>query len=486
MKKSVLFLINGLGIEKAGSYSIAIDQCMPKLSRIKETSFFTTAVINSLEYRSAYEQFFLGDTYRNELKFIHEKIMDPSFSTNPVYQNFSNDLTGVETAKLHVFLEPTNEKIVDEVNTLVKTLSLSEKKQVYLHLLLSQQTTNEYQKLIEIINYIKYHLDSRITVGFILGKEVVSDTISQEEIDKIRKLFFFCSAERWSDTEKKLLSLRAENVRPCMVNGFCVTNSCTIQNGDVILFFNTKRTSYDKFIQIIEDNREWAFKTQESKLSIYSMIQLDTKYSIPCFTPSILYDNSLSNLLEKAGKKALIITSEENMSLVNFLANGFLYQNNPRIQFMRNDDSYFSNLLNVQNIINNTDYELIIFDYHMDVSHTINDLKEQLGRIDVVLGHVGSVCENKHSLIITSLYGLKKELPLAPYNPEMVMLNYEMQIPIFFFDYSYPRSKYALAPGETNEILSTALRLVWNEGDIYSLIREKGLINNLIKTFRGN
>ena len=57
MKKSVLFLINGLGIEKAGSYSIAIDQCMPKLSRVKETSFFTTAIIDSLEYRSAYEQY---------------------------------------------------------------------------------------------------------------------------------------------------------------------------------------------------------------------------------------------------------------------------------------------------------------------------------------------------------------------------------------------------------------------------------------------
>ena len=36
MKKSIIFLINGLGIEKPGSYSIAIDQCMPKLSRTKD------------------------------------------------------------------------------------------------------------------------------------------------------------------------------------------------------------------------------------------------------------------------------------------------------------------------------------------------------------------------------------------------------------------------------------------------------------------
>ena len=35
MKKSILFLINGLGIERPGSYSISIDQCMPNLAKIK-------------------------------------------------------------------------------------------------------------------------------------------------------------------------------------------------------------------------------------------------------------------------------------------------------------------------------------------------------------------------------------------------------------------------------------------------------------------
>ena len=486
MKKSVLFLINGLGIEKAGSYSIAIDQCMPKLSRVKETSFFTTAVIDSLEYRSAYEQFFLGNTYKKELKFIREKILGESLASNPVYQSFYQDVISSPTSKLHVFLEPSNERIVEEVNDLVKILTLDEKKQVYLHLLVSQQTINEYQKLIEIVNYIKYHLDTRITVGFMLGKEFISDEVSKEQMDSIRKLFFFCSAERWSDTEKKLTSLRDENVRPCLMPGFCTTNSCTIQNGDVILFFNTKRTTYDKFIHIIEENREWAFKTNESKLPFYSMIQLDTKYQIPCFAPSIDYENSLSNLLEKSNKKALIITSEANMTLVNFLANGLVYENNPRIQFMRNDDAFFSNLSNVQSVIEHPEYELVIFDYHMDTSKTINDLKEQLQRIDIVLGNVASVCENKHSLLITSLYGLKKEMPLAPYNPEMVTLNYEKQIPIFFFDYSYPRTKYALSGGETNDILFTALRLIWDNNEIYSLVHEKGLVNNFIKIFKGN
>ena len=83
-KKSIIFLINGLGIEKPGSYSISLDQDMPNLARTKETSYFTTAITNSLEYRSAYQQFFVGDTYKTELDYIQTNIINENIKTNPV------------------------------------------------------------------------------------------------------------------------------------------------------------------------------------------------------------------------------------------------------------------------------------------------------------------------------------------------------------------------------------------------------------------
>lgn len=479
MKKSVLFLINGLGIEKPGSYSISIDQCMPKLARIKETSFFTTAFINSIEYRSAYENFFLGDTYKKEISFIMDNILNDDVVNNNTFKTMKEKLSN-DTNKLHVFLEPTNDKIAEAVNALVTKLELPQNKQVYLHLILSQQTVNEYKKLINVVNYIKYHLDTRITVGFIIGKELLSDELTPVELDTMKKLFFYCSCERWSETEKKFMSLQESNIRPCVAPGFCTTTSCTINNGDVVLFFNTRRTSYDKFIKAIYNNCEAVFKTSDYSIPIYSIIRLDTKFDVVPFAENIIYDNSLDRVLKKANKQALIITDEKNMSLVNFLANGLNYVNNPSIQFMRLDYNYLNNAQNIANIIDNSPYELIIFDYHMDVSKTVNDLKEQLAQIDNVLGLIGDVCQNKHSLFITSLYGLKRDLPLAPYNTEIVTLDYEMQIPIFFFDYTYPRSKYALSPGETNDILSTAIKVIWDDPSLDSLIRLKGLFNNLM------
>jgi hypothetical protein len=478
MKKSVIFLINGLGIEKPGSYSISIDQCMPNLARTKETSYYTSAFIKSLEYRSAYQNFYLGDTYKKELNYIREHVLNQNLNNNPTYQKFVNDACR-EEGKIHIFVEPTTDKVVEEINQLINTLTLNKNKQVFLHLILSQQTVNEYGSLITIINYIKYHINEHITVGFIIGKEFLSDNLTKEELSFMKKLFFYCSAERWSETDKKLNSLKETNVRPCLSPGFCAVNTCNITNNDVIMFFNTKRDNYDKFIRSIYENASEVFRTSEFNLPIYSILKLDSQYQVNYFIENVVYEDSLAAILKKANKKALIITSEENINLLNFYANGYNHVNNPDIAFMKIDFNFLDSVMNVCNLIDNSIYDLIIFDFHMMVDKTINDLKDYLEHLDKILGYVADACVNKHSLFISSLYGLKKTLPIANYNTEEVTIDYEMQIPIFFFDYSYPRSKYILIPGETNDILSTAIRCIWDDNSLISLIKVKGLINNL-------
>ena len=480
MKKSVIFLINGLGIERAGSYSISIDQTMPNLSRTKETSYFTTAITSSLEYKSAYQRFFLGDTSALELDYIKNTILNEDLKNNITYQNLSNDIA-IENTKVHMFVEPKSEGVVDKINDLVNTFSLAKDKKVYLHLLLTQQTVAEYDKLISIINYIKFHLNEHITVGFVIGKESLSDQITPEQLDFIKKLFFYCSAERWTNTEYKLQDLKSNNIRPCEIQGFCTTNQCYISNNDTIMFFNTNGVNYDNIISSIMDSAPGIFK-EDSKLHYYSLIKLDTKYNIPCFKENVEYDSSLSSKLQRNNKKALILTDNENMGLVNFYANGLNPVNNPIISFMNKDDNLY-NKDYINNLINATDYDLFIFDYHMDVSSTINNLKNQLSKLDIIIGHLADACVNKNSLFVTSLYGLKKELPVADYNMEKVLIDYEMQIPIFFFDYTYPRSKYDLFPGETNDILDSALKCITDDPTIDSLIRTKTVVGSLLKAF---
>ena len=473
MKKSVIFLINGLGIEKPGSYSIAIDQCMPNLCRLKETSYFTTAFTNSLEYKSAYQQSFLGDTYASEIEYIKENVLNDDVVNNQVYQNMYNTIKNT-TGKIHVFIDPTNEKVVDLINGLCTRLEIPENRQVYLHLLLSHQSVTEYKKIITIVDYIKYNINTNITVGFVFGKEFLTGNDNKLLMNEMKKILFFCSCERWTNTEDKFNSLMQDNIPPCKAPGFCATNSCFIENGDAIMFFNTRRDNFDDFINAIYTNAPEVYKTTEFKLPIFALIQLYSKYQISYLCEKINYEHSFANVLLKNNKKALILTDAKHVEIVNFNANGLEAVNNPRIQFMLLDQS-LQNKDVIENIIDKTDYDIIIFDYHMNVSRTIEDLKNQLENVDVVLGLIGPLCENKHSLFISSLFGLKKQLPVADYNTEMVTLNYEDQIPIFFYDYTFPRSKYKLRPGETNNILSSALKIVTDSPELESLIVQKGL-----------
>lgn len=481
-KKSVIFLINGLGIERPGSYSIAIDQCMPNLAHVKETSYFTTAYTKSLEYRGAYQRFFLGDTYSLELDYINTNVINQQLPGNPTYQSFQQSVSG--EGKLHIFVEPNDKQVVDIINNLINSLTLPEKKEIYLHLLLSQLTVSDYKDLISTVNYIKYHLNTHITVGFIIGKEYFTENPTKDENDFAKKLLFYCSAERWIDTDKKLTSLQEANIRPCVAPGFCATNTCFISNNDTIMFFNTRKDDYDKFINSILNNAPEAFKTDTFNLPMYSLIKLYSKHEIPAFSENVEYKSSFSLLLEKSDKEALIITDEKNIGLVNLLANGLNNVNNPSIQFMKMNDTYYNDYNNILGLIDNSIYDIIIFDCFMDKGQTVNDIKENLTKIDIILGNVAKVCENKHSLFITSLYGMKKSLPLAPYNTEMVTIDYETQIPIFFFDYSYPKGKYRLYPGETNDILNSAVRCVWDNSEVYTLIRSKDLLVNLMSAFK--
>lgn len=481
MKKSIIFLINGLGIERPGSYSISIDEAMPNLSRAKETSYFTTAIISSLEYKEAYESFFLGDTSKQELEYLKEYLVNDSIDELGLYKEIAEKIKEKENSKIHIFIETLNERIVEQINTLFKGLiGENINKKIYLHLLLTQQTEKDYPAINKIINYIRFHLNENIQVGFIIGKESVGQQPTKEQNIFLKKMFFECQCERWTSTEVKLNSLAEKKVRPCEVEGFCTTKECFISNNDMLFFFNTRRENYDKFIEVIYRGAKELFK-EGVNLPISSLIRLYSNYKVPSFIENLEYENSLSNILIRNKKKCLIITDKQNINDINFYANGLNSINNPIICFMEKT-SAFQEQDKIEKLINDMPYDLIIFDYEMDTSSTINHLKEELSKLDVILGNIIRVCENKHALFITSLYGIKKTLPVADYNKEEVTIDYELRIPIFFYDYSYPKGKYDLFPGETHDILLSAVKCITYDEKLDSLIREKTLIGSLLKS----
>ena len=135
----------------------------------------------------------------------------------------------------YVYLKktPNEVKALDDVS-----LELPEGKIIYMHLILPQLSENDYSNINAIVNSLKYHMNQSITVGFVMGKEFLSEDLSVQQLDYTKKMFFYCSCERWTETETKFKSLAQTAVRPCDVPGFCTNNDCAIGNGDTLFFFN--------------------------------------------------------------------------------------------------------------------------------------------------------------------------------------------------------------------------------------------------------
>ena len=62
MNKTVLFLINGLGIEKADSCNVYNEQLMPNMDQLMNEHLFTSIATDTRDYNSGYQILSMGNT----------------------------------------------------------------------------------------------------------------------------------------------------------------------------------------------------------------------------------------------------------------------------------------------------------------------------------------------------------------------------------------------------------------------------------------
>ena len=60
MKKNILLLINGFGVEQADSVSVYSKELMPNMDMLTTTGIFGSIPSNELDYKSGYRKFSIG------------------------------------------------------------------------------------------------------------------------------------------------------------------------------------------------------------------------------------------------------------------------------------------------------------------------------------------------------------------------------------------------------------------------------------------
>ena len=100
MKKTVLFLLNGLGIEKKGSASVYSPTLMPTMDKLTFEHIFASLPTSAFDYKEGFKHFSVGVKTHTV-----DTLIELAFQNQEIYKNqtIPNHLKANENGKLHIF-----------------------------------------------------------------------------------------------------------------------------------------------------------------------------------------------------------------------------------------------------------------------------------------------------------------------------------------------------------------------------------------------
>ena len=469
MKKQVVVLINGFGIEQKRSYAIYDSFLMPNLDHLTQECFFSTLKNNAYNDNVGYQYFSTGTdvvpSYLRLDNWLNEQIkVDPTMIE---YQKKFNTIGG----NIHLFCMVSNEKVYGHIKEFLNFLNPLNDKKIYLHAILDFPFVDDYARIGKILSRLNYDLDDKAILKVVLGKHILENKTEGSSKDLVRMLYKKFG-EQWREIDKKMAVLEKTKISPKDVKPFCTDTNFELNDEDTILFFNYDQLKLNDFMnEVCNPNRFMNAGKEIHHLNFESLFP--SMNGIPSIYQKNNFDKSFALNLETMQKKALIITEKEHVNSINFYLNGYENRVSPCIRYMTADTPTLLREDIVKQLLSNNE-DIIMLNYFVDDTDKTEELKEKLRQVDTILPVLKQICEeNQYSLWITSLYGMKKEM-LSNTN-EKVLVDFSEKVPLLFYDDNYLKKSNKLLKGNLYDFHLTLIKMIHPESNIISLISKKGM-----------
>ena len=462
MKKTVLFLMNGFGIEQLDSYSIYNAKLMPNLDNYTKKYLFSSIATSSYNLVSGYRTFSTGSKNPLSSSLIDNYI--DKFETN---QNFNFYLNSIkEDSKIHLFLALDSEKCLEHIKSFLKFIRTKKQNKIFIHLVLTSDNIDSYKEIERLINKIMYEIvDCKI--GIIVGINLLNAINLVGFMNMFQKEI----GEKWREITKKISSLVSMKTEPKNVKEFFMNEGFKFDNNDSLFFFNYEHADLTNFIKEISK-----ITNNDNYFSMFPISGI--KYPMFAFPKSGI---SMNNSLAKINAKALILANSRNIKQINYYCCGLQNIVSPQISFAKTDNDLLLNQNLVKAIIKNSDYDLIIINFQIDSVKNVDELKNKLTKLDSILGYVHDFCiENKISLFISSLYGIQKEIPVD--NFTRAFINFASKVPFIVIDPNFTKNNFMLGIGDITNMAHTIYTNInsnYNGGEV--LIKKKNPLIKMLK-----
>ena len=462
MKKTVLFLMNGFGIEQLDSYSIYNAKLMPNLDSYTKNHLFAAISTPSYNLVSGYRVFSTGSKYPLSCSLIDSYI--DKFETN---QNLMFYLNSIKPeGKIHLFLSLENEKSIEHIRSFLKFIRSKKQNKIFIHLVLTGDNIDNYKEVERLINKIVYEL-----VDCKLGIIVGINSLNAVNLLAFMNMFQNEVGEKWREVSKKISSLVSLKTEPKNVKEFFLNEGFKFDVNDSIFFFNYELANMTNFVNNISK-----LTNTDTYFSMFPLTGI--KYPMFAYPKSGI---SMVNYLEKINAKALVLADSSSMRVINYYCCGLQSVVSPRISFAKTDNDLLLNQDNIKAIIRDSDYDLIMIDFRIDDVKNVDELNKKLSKLDGILRYIHDFCvENKISLFISSLYGMQKEIPVD--NFTRAFINFAGKVPFVVIDPVFNKANFSLGLGDIHTLADTVYTNInskHNGGDV--LIKRKNPLLKMLK-----
>lgn len=460
-KKTVLFLMNGFGIEQANSYNVYNSKLMPNLDLYTQKYLFSSIEAKTFNLFNGYRMFSTGNNIPLTYTLMNNYM--EKFGENPNMNFFTNNVDGESKIQLYLFLE--NEKSLEHLRNLIKFIRTKCNNKIFLHVVLTSVDMDNYQVLERILNKVNYDFKD-CKIGSIIG----INTLKATYLDTYLNLLKNQIGEKWIDISRKFQALITSKTTPCDAKEFYVNDGFKIDSKDVYFFMNYENVDITLFLEKITG--------LTSVVKYFSMFPMNNiKYPMFAYPVS---GRSMTESLKEIDGKALILSDGANIPCINYMACGFSNIMPSNISYSRMDTDPL-NPLKLEAIIRDSNYDLIIINYQIDNANTIAELREKLSKLDFVIQVTHDICvNNKVSLFISSLYGMSKELVLD--NFTKAYIEFSAKVPVIVIDPIFNKENFRLDTGNIYTLASTIYTNINNKydgGDV--LIKKKSTIMKKMK-----
>lgn len=473
MKKTILFLANGFGIEsKKSNYETG--EIVPTIIKLNNDYLSTTLLSSgkevcfsssvSADYQTGYRAFSTAGKITTAEKLLDIAITNKNFINEKLSEsiNFAKS----NNSKLHILFSIGNKisyTSIEHLKEYILEANRQEVKEICVHLLLginSDPSVFYAKDIIKVMNRILEPCKNWSIVSGV-GIKNIDDSAAVEELAKYYRINTTTVAEVWADPTELLNQRYKNSISDENVSAFLTKRRLIYEDNDSFFIFNYEYLEIERYLSILTyPDKVFSHGFLAKNLKITSLFPIKSNTKIAYAYQYALPEFYFSKTLEAYNKKITFITTDVRYHFISEILNGYR-EKSPLIEFklLKVQQNSFAELTKFAlSEIANGENELIIIDYDACINYKQNEvatLIENFKNLDKAVADISAdSLARKNTLIITSLYGVKEEIQVEHVK---YSLNFSEKVPFIMVDHFKSKNTAYISGTTINDILETVL-----------------------------